>query len=689
MGRPGRSPRIAPTPGVLALVALPFLVRLAYAVEALGQPYLRWNMLVSYLNHQFAADLATGAGAPYALFRSPWYPVLVSWVYRLFGAAPDVVRVIQWLLGACGCLLAAGIARRIFGRTAGVLTLVIGALYAPAFFFEGELLEQSAATFCLVSAVWLIVRLDASRTGTAAVLGASLLYGLAFLMRPDTLLALPMLAAGVLTMPGAGRRPRALRLSAFGAGCLLMLVPLLSPGLFLRVSAKHIDINAAINLYLGSNAEATGIDPRFPETAELDTADPEARRDHMTGLDLAGIRYALGRTGGDMSTVAPFWLTKTRAFIAGHPVGFLELEARKALLFFSGFVNSNQKDIYVARGLSRVLALLVFCFGICVPLGLVIPLAAAGCAVPAPRHHRLLLLAVPAGCLATTLAFFHDERFRYPAVPFMIILASAGVAGLLRASRRGRLGLALILLPALLLSNVDWLGTHQVRWASEAFRMGTMYDEAGEPVAARQAYEQSITADPGYRPALDNLVTLAVQHGSIDETIRFLEGVRTGGAQAPALVTSLASLYAARGRDDEADSVLRDALRLDPSEPSLALALGDLLMRQGRCSEAAPLFRGAMEGGDAGAFAGAGYCLSRLGDDHGALEVLRRGVERFPKDVTLLGLLAQVCGRLGETGEARDLYLRILAIDPGNVKAKELLDSLPQAADQDPPGASR
>ena len=42
-----------------------------------------------------------------------------------------------------------------------------------------------------------------------------------------------------------------------------------------------------------------------------------------------------------------------------------------------------------------------------------------------------------------------------------------------------------------------------------------MYEETGDDAAAREAYVRSIEADPGYRPALDNLVTLAVKDDAI------------------------------------------------------------------------------------------------------------------------------------------------------------------------------
>jgi len=69
------------------LFGFPLLVRLVYGLEVLDAPWLQWNLVVSFVNDDFARDMALHPAGPWTLFRSPWYPLILSWVYRAGGDA--------------------------------------------------------------------------------------------------------------------------------------------------------------------------------------------------------------------------------------------------------------------------------------------------------------------------------------------------------------------------------------------------------------------------------------------------------------------------------------------------------------------------------------------------------------------------------------------------------------------------
>jgi len=661
-----------PVPPPLALLfALPFLVRLLYFLETRRQPFFQWSFLVAFVNQTFAADLARGEGAPYTLYRSPWYPLAVSWIYRLAGVEPMAVRLVQWTLGGVTCLLVYRLGRLLLGERAARVALVLSALFVPAVFYEGELLEQSLATFLLAAGALLLARAWEIRFTLAAAAAGSALWCAAFLLRPDLLAGAPLLIAAMALAPRAGRE-RVRALGVFGFVGVVALALLLWPGLLINVRENRSGINAAINLHIGNNAQADGHDALLPETPELPTVDPEARRDHMTGLDLAGTRYALAATGGGLDSVAPFWLDATRRFVADSPWAELKLLGRKTLLFFNGYLLGTQKDLYFLREHSWTLRALLWCAGLCFPLGLILPLAAIGsCATPMAASRRLMLLCVPAGCLATTLVFFHDARFLMPAIPFLMLSAASGVLSVLDAIRARRWSVPAVLAALLILSNVDWLGTHVMHRAAEEFRVGTMHLDAGDTAAAEAAYRRAVLADPGFVPALDNLVTVAGRAGDLSPAIEFLSGLASSGHETPPLTRSLASLQAAAGRDDDALATLRAGRERHPDDPALAMDVATTLMQRGDCGEALGIAQGVLSGapGDERAPACAGYCLETLGRHAEAIAVLESGLRARPDDATLLGLLGEAYAALGRREEEQRCYRRILAVEPRHALA--------------------
>ncbi len=118
-----------------ALFMLPFAVRLAYMIDTWDQDYIQTPILVSAAHHYFAQDLLEGTDAPYTVFRPPYYPLLVSIIYRIAGVFPMAVKIFQWILGALSCWLIYWLTLTYYGRKQAVIALIICSLYAPSFFF--------------------------------------------------------------------------------------------------------------------------------------------------------------------------------------------------------------------------------------------------------------------------------------------------------------------------------------------------------------------------------------------------------------------------------------------------------------------------------------------------------------------------------------------------------------------------
>ncbi|MGH9867506.1 MAG: hypothetical protein ACREAA_05000, partial [Candidatus Polarisedimenticolia bacterium] len=165
------------------LFVFPLVVRLAYGLDIRDDSYMQWNLVVSYVNDDFARDIAAGGG-PWTLHRSPWYPLVVSWVYRLLGGQP-AMQMLQWVLGSAACVLVYVLARRLAGRSAALLSWAIASLYGPALFYEGELLEQACATFLLLAGLAALTDPAVRRVPWLMPAAGGALFGAAALLRPD------------------------------------------------------------------------------------------------------------------------------------------------------------------------------------------------------------------------------------------------------------------------------------------------------------------------------------------------------------------------------------------------------------------------------------------------------------------------------------------------------------------------
>src|SRR5262249_43399619 len=101
---------------------------------------------------------------------------------------------------------------------------------------------------------------------------------------------------------------------------------------------------------------------------------------------------------------------------------------------------------------------------------------------------------------------------------------------------------------------------------------------------------EAILADPGQGPIYSNLGALQLARGDRQMAeASFKRAVRATPDRAAPRV-ALAHFYRAQGRDAEAESVLLDALTVEPKSVQVNSNLAELFMRSGRVLEAeAPL----------------------------------------------------------------------------------------------------
>lgn len=213
--------RRAFAPLLIGLAAL--LMRYAFARDA---PVLLDADSSSYWGA--AQALAAGDSPRLSLHRAVGYPAFLSLLIWDLGPNAHAIIGVQHILGALTAVISCLIAQATFGRVAGFMAGLMVAFSGPLLLQERYLMTETLFTFLLASGVWLMV--DGVKSQNPwIVVGAGVVQGLAFLVRPIGLAAVPAACLGLIMQPGPlGRRLQLVE--ALVLGFALCAGPALVPG---------------------------------------------------------------------------------------------------------------------------------------------------------------------------------------------------------------------------------------------------------------------------------------------------------------------------------------------------------------------------------------------------------------------------------------------------------------------------
>jgi predicted CXXCH cytochrome family protein len=174
--------------------------------------------------------------------------------------------------------------------------------------------------------------------------------------------------------------------------------------------------------------------------------------------------------------------------------------------------------------------------------------------------------------------------------------------------------------------------------------LGSLYAEQGRPAEAEAEYRAALRVDAAY----------AAAHFGLAEVLR------------------------RAGRESEAEAVLRGGIAAAPEAAALHHGLGLSLVRQRRLGEALAALARAVEL-DPGNMRFAyvhGVALNSAGRSREAFDALRAALARHPGARDILLLLALIARDQGATALARGYAEQVLAIDPEDREARQLLSTL-------------
>ena len=131
-------------------------------------------------------------------YQAPLYPYFMATVYALLGQELWTLRLVQCLLGSISCVLLALAGRRFFSPTAGLVSGLLLALYAPALYFDGLVQKGVLGGLLMTLLLFTLGELVKRRAG-GWLLAAGLTLG-AFALARENALVLPPLLASIVRL---------------------------------------------------------------------------------------------------------------------------------------------------------------------------------------------------------------------------------------------------------------------------------------------------------------------------------------------------------------------------------------------------------------------------------------------------------------------------------------------------------
>ncbi len=616
----------------VAIFAVAIVIRLAHVFQLRSSPFFDVLLGDSHGYDEWARRIAGGEWIGRDVFyQAPLYPYFLGVIYALAGRDLVLVRIVQALVGAGASALVGLTAARLFGKRAGLIAGFGLAVYAPAIFFDALLQKSVLDVFFVSLALWLVSRIITAPAGAAWWLALGAAMGALSLSRENALVFVVVILVWSLFPAfapdqrpvsfGEAARARTLR---FALGLALVLSPVVIRNYVVGGGFYLTTSQFGPNFYIGNHpgADGTYVSLRPGRGA------PEYERQDATELAELAMKRRL--SPGEVSS---YWTDRALNFITSEPATWVRLLARKAALLVntSEMLDTESQESHAEVSWPLKLLSPIGHFGVLVPL------AVLGLWITWSDRRRLwpvtMMLAAYA---ASVVLLFVFARYRFPLVPFLLILAAGGLVSLRRWANtrtRRQLGLGAASLAVLTIAvNIPMLPVSRTLAISET-NLGAGLQEAGRTDEAIARYERAMAIQPDYLPAYNNLGVTLRAAGRLDEAIRAYErGLAVGDYTE--LHYNLANALIAAGRAGEAESHFKQALARSPVSAATHNNLGMALAEQGRVDEAAAEFRAAIavEPASATAHRNLGNLLATQKRSDEGLRSLATAVELDPND---------------------------------------------------------
>ncbi|MEO0031248.1 MAG: hypothetical protein RIS94_1006 [Pseudomonadota bacterium] len=345
-------------------------------------------------------------GEPTAYWPPGW-PITLSLLFRATGASIIAVGLLNLALSVLAGWLTLDLARKLFGSEgAGRMALALLALYPNAILYVPLALTEVFYTTLLLAGCWLLI----VRKGAARIVIAGLVFGVATLVKAQTLVVVPLIfAIGLWREGDALRRTPGIigRFAILLAGVALVVAPWTIRNHRELGAWVAVSTNGGITLLTGNNDSARGtFTPDDPVVKALDTR-----------KDLNELQY-----DAEAKRLGAEW-------IKAHPAAFARLMPMKlfrlwgpdgeALWFYEKYSPVYETAPFAFLALRAVNQLWYVAL-----LGLFAVAAVAQIRRRRANGERLIdWWLMPYGIAlypsAIAMVFSGQSRFHYPAMPFV------------------------------------------------------------------------------------------------------------------------------------------------------------------------------------------------------------------------------------------------------------------------------
>ena len=586
-----RAPDIRQRPPLGAWVAIGTLalaVRFFYLWEIHDAPGFTRLVGDGVVYDDWARALAAGDWLGQGIFyQAPLYPYFLGVLYAVFGHDLLAVRIVQCILGALACALLGAAGSRLFCRTIGVFSGILLAVYPTAFFADGLIQKSSLDIFFVCLFLVALAAAMELRARPLAWLACGVVLGMLALTRENALALAPVAVAFVaLQRRDGGWRTRALASASLVLGIALALSPVAVRNTIVGGEFHVTTAQLGPNLYIGNNPTANGM------YRPLRYGRGDAHYERLDATELAERAVGHELTPGEVST---YWAGRAIRFALAEPGHWLRLVGLKAALFVNRVEVGDAEDQYTYAEWSSLLA----AAGRALHYGVLVPLAIIGIVLGCRRGAGpRLVVALLFVYAASVIAMFVMARYRHPALPFLCLLAVAGVVEgvrYIRARRYAALGLAALLAAGIAVpSNLPLASEATVR-AGSLYNIGRrLQDEPGGLDPAIAYYRRALDLNPRDAMIANNLGLALERRDGTQAGLPYLQrAVELAPGQAD-FHYNLAGALAEIGKSDEAVAAYQRTLVLSPDSADAHNNLGNLFQQRGDVAAAIEHYEAAL-----------------------------------------------------------------------------------------------
>jgi predicted negative regulator of RcsB-dependent stress response len=577
------------------VVAATFLVRLIYLLLSHGEFWFDWMFVDSTNYHLWAQDIVRGDTLGQGILKhSPLYAFVIAIIYYFSGSFNPISVIGVQLL--CVAPLSAGLlyllGRRLFSPVVGVVAALLYAVYAPAIFYDANVL-----TTLLIHVLNVLTLLTAYRAWNKEKASAwiipGMFLGLSMLTRPNIILMIGVLAIWIWDTHRKQNKNKLIIGSVIGLGMTAMLV--LAPVTIRNAVVLHelmLSVgNGGINFYLGNYKEATGY--HVPKGEFGLSASDQVDSAKQFAEDRLGRTLSYGQS-------SKYWTGQALRDMGEDPIRWLGLMLKKTLLVFNTYEFTTSLNYYAAKEKSGFLRLPWLSFGV------VAPFAMLGMFLYRRRWRELLpLYGFVAVYVFSNIALVVSSEYRFALMSVILIFAAAGIMHIVQRVREKEW--SALKVPGVIVG-IGFLLCYLPLVSQElkAYHMATAYTNFGAAHAEHTQFEQSIhyfnkainrlKGQDEYLPVLSlKLGKAYLNNNQPQQALASLEFAFKKMPDKADAGNSWANVLTAMHRYPEALQVRKQVLRLDSSNPEYWVNLGITHLWMGKQDKAEPSFEQALK----------------------------------------------------------------------------------------------